>query len=80
MSHYHLEEENNMHPIEFLAINVLFVVLGNLLICLPHPPLIQVQPFDIWEMIHKVGYLVPFIGLFINQRKTIFGWFKKKRK
>ena len=80
MSHYEHDNDTNMHPIEFLAINVMFVVLGNLLIYLPHPPLIQVQPFDIWEMIHKVGYLVPFIGLFINQRKTIFGWFKKKRK
>jgi len=81
MSHYQLEDDSNMHPLEYLFVTILIVGFGNCLIYLPHPPpMMQSNAFDIWEMIHKVGYLVPFIGLFINQRKTIFGWFKKKKK
>ena len=79
MSHYELENEN-MHPLEFLFINLLFVGLGNMLIYMQPPEVLQVTPFDYWEFVHKLGYLVPFVGLFINQRRTIFGWFKKKRK
>jgi hypothetical protein len=80
MSHYEIDNDN-MHPLEFLLVNVFFVVLGNAMIAFTTEPIImQVPPLDIWEMIHKAGYLVPFIGLFINQRKTIFGWFKKKKR
>lgn len=80
MSHYEIENDN-MHPLEFLFISLFFVGLGNLLIYWTKEPiLLQVPTHDVWEIIRKLGYLVPFIGLFLNQRKTIFGWFKKKKK
>jgi hypothetical protein len=79
MSHYELENDN-MHPLEYIFVSLLFVGLGNFLIYVQPPPMMQGQPFDYWEFLHKLGYFVPFIGLFMSQRKTIFGWFKKKRK
>jgi hypothetical protein len=79
MSHYELENEN-MHPLEYIIVSLFFLGLGNFLIYVHPPTVMQVQPFDYWEFVHKLGYLVPFVGLFINQRRTIFGWFKKKRK
>ena len=79
MSHYELENDN-MHPLEFLFINLLFVGLGNMLIYLQPPEVLQITPFDYWEFIHKLGGFVLSVGLLIDQNTTNQEKIKKKRK
>lgn len=78
MSHQ-IEANESMHTIEFLFINIILLLLGNVMIeTTPIVP-VEVVPFDFWEMIHKLGYFVPFIGLCLSQKKTILCWFKKRK-
>lgn len=74
MSHLHIDDTESMHPLINFGISIALVLISNWWINVTPSYSLTIHPFDYWEFIHKLGYLVPFIGLFLNQRR------KRKKK
>lgn len=69
MNHLHIDDNESMHPLTNFAISIALVIASNWWINTIPSYSLSIHPSDFWELIHNLGYFVPFISLYLSVRK-----------